>query len=312
MTPLPACMPAFTTTHWTLATPHRGTLTESPLWCEQSQRFVWIDVAEKTAWRLDLAHPDVCERWPLPETPGCIAPSRSGAWVLGLRSGVWVADTWGAALRQVWAYAPNAQGLRLNDGKADKQGNFWVGSYSDLREPTASLVCLRPCDWLPIAHRDGFAASNGLAFSANRAYWANTPAHQVLTWAWNGQGSMGPAQLLCQFSPKPEGWLAQADAQHARYGGRPDGATLDAEGCYWVAMFEGSAVLRLSPKGEVLTRLQAPCLRPTMPALGGPDLTTLLLTSAQGPADSGEPATGGHVWCTTVDVPGVAVSRVDF
>ena len=52
---------------------------------------------------------------------------------------------------------------------------------------------------------------------------------------------------------------AQADGEPlARYGGRPDGAAVDVEGCYWVAMFEGQRLLRLSPAGEMLREVRLP------------------------------------------------------
>jgi sugar lactone lactonase YvrE len=94
--------------------------------------------------------------------------------------------------------------------------------------------------------------------------------------------------VLRTFDPRQEG---------VPYGGRPDGACVDAEGAYWCALYEGARVLRLSPCGEVLAELPVPAERPTMPCLGGPDGRTLFVTCAQGP-----------VLCTRVDVPGLPVA----
>ncbi|HRD85814.1 MAG TPA: SMP-30/gluconolactonase/LRE family protein, partial [Rubrivivax sp.] len=65
------------------------------------------------------------------------------------------------------------------------------------------------------------------------------------------------------------------------YGGRPDGAAVDSEGAYWVAMFEGARLLRLSPGGRVLQAVELPVRCPTMPCFGGPDLRTLFVTTAR-------------------------------
>jgi sugar lactone lactonase YvrE len=53
------------------------------------------------------------------------------------------------------------------------------------------------------------------------------------------------------------------------YGGRPDGAAVDSEGNYWVAMFEGARIAKLSPEGVLLGEIKLPVRCPTMPAFGG-------------------------------------------
>ncbi len=85
-------------------------------------------------------------------------------------------------------------------------------------------------------------------------------------------------RVFRQFEAKPEGWTPESPL---RYEGRPDGATLDAEGHYWVAMFEGGRLLRFSPSGEQLEALATPVQCPTMPCFGGDDLRTLYVTSAR-------------------------------
>jgi sugar lactone lactonase YvrE len=66
-----------------------------------------------------------------------------------------------------------------------------------------------------------------------------------------------------------------------QYAGRPDGAAVDAEGCLWVAMFEGARLLRLAPDGQVVQTVTLPVQCPTMPCFGGPDLRTLYVTTAR-------------------------------
>ena len=94
------------------------------------------------------------------------------------------------------------------------------------------------------------------------------------------------------------------------YGGRPDGAAVDAEGAYWCAMFEGQRLLRLAPDGRLLQALPLPVRCPTMPCFGGPDLRTLYVTSARHnrPADelAAQPL-AGCVLSLRVDVPGLPV-----
>ena len=135
-------------------------------------------------------------------------------------------------------------------------------------------------------------------------YWADTQAHTV--WAFDFEplsGAMTGRRVFAQFAPKPASGLAG-------YGGRPDGAAVDAEGCYWVAMYEGQRVLRLSPDGELLAEVAVPARCPTMPCFGGDDLKTVYVTSAslaRPPEEREEYPNAGCTFAFRVDVPGLPV-----
>ena len=92
------------------------------------------------------------------------------------------------------------------------------------------------------------------------------------------------------------------------YGGRPDGAAMDSEGCYWVAMYEGQRLLRLSPTAQVLADIKLPVRCPTMPCFGDSDLRSIYLTSARHgrPADElAEQPWAGAVLRLRVEVAGL-------
>ena len=151
----------------------------------------------------------------------------------------------------------------------------------------------------------GFAASNGLAFSPDgrTQYRADTKEHRVLASDLDpADGTVSRTRVIAAFPPKP------ADGSLAGYGGRPDGAAVDAEGAYWVAMFEGACVLRLSREGQVLQRVELPVQCPTMVCFGAQDLRTLYITTAREkrPADelTRQPLAGA-VLQLRVDVPGL-------
>jgi sugar lactone lactonase YvrE len=117
-------------------------------------------------------------------------------------------------------------------------------------------------------------------------------------------------RLFHQFPLKPAGWV-WGDAAAPAYGGRPDGAAVDAEGAYWSAQYEGRRLVRLSPAGEVLAVVETPVQCPTMPCFGGEDLKTLFITSARQGRSAAELALYPHsgcIWAMRVDVPGLPVN----
>ncbi|HET9645957.1 MAG TPA: SMP-30/gluconolactonase/LRE family protein, partial [Burkholderiaceae bacterium] len=120
--------------------------------------------------------------------------------------------------------------------------------------------------------------SNGLAWSPDgrTMYWADTRLHCVFAFDVDAQeGTLSRRRVFAQFE---QGHTGQ---DVSSYSGRPDGAAVDVEGCYWVAMYEGGRLLRLSPEGEVLREVKLPVQCPTMPCFGGSDLKTLYITTSR-------------------------------
>ena len=156
----------------------------------------------------------------------------------------------------------------------------------------------------------GATIANGLAWSPDQrqVYWADTLQHTIWVWDWNAaDNTMSGEREFHRFAPKPEGWHSGMDG----YGGRPDGAAVDCEGNYYVAMFEGQQILKLAPDGRILAALETPVVCPTMPCFGGDDLKTLYVTSARYNRPTQELAQmpeSGCVFSTRVGVAGLPVN----
>jgi sugar lactone lactonase YvrE len=277
-------------------------LGESPLWHPDEQVLYWVDIPGHKLNRYDPAGARHDE-WPLASEPGCCAALLGGGLLLAMRDGLWRFDP-GSGQRSLVAeppYDPAAQ--RFNDGKADPQGRFWIGTIDDRRRPDAALYRMARGELKKIAA--GITVSNGLAFSPNgrTLYWADTTAHAVHAFDFDGQdGSLSRRRVFLQFPPRAEGQPLAA------YGGRPDGAAVDTEGAYWVAMFEGQRLLRFAPDGTLLLELPLPVRCPTMPCFGGADLRTLYITTARDKRSPDELAAqplAGCVLQLRVAVPGL-------
>ncbi|MDF1486050.1 SMP-30/gluconolactonase/LRE family protein [Ramlibacter sp. H39-3-26] len=300
---------------WTPVFAQRCALGESPFWHPCEQRLYWVDTPGCMVLRGD-PHSGAVESWGMPSEPGCIAPARNGGLVIALRDGIYRAWTWAGALTQLVRFGHDSTTMRFNDGKCDALGRLWVGTLYEPRDaPKANLYCIdarggaAPRVEVKAQHA---TTANGLAWSPdNRTiYWADTPAHVIHAWDFELESSaMRHHRTFQEFAPKPAGWQPGATGQPA-YGGRPDGAAVDAEGHYYCAMFEGQRLCKFAPDGRLLDAIAVPARCPTMPCFGGADLRTLYLTTAsqrRPEAELEEFPWSGQVLAMRVEVPGLPV-----
>ncbi|MGV0959083.1 MAG: SMP-30/gluconolactonase/LRE family protein [Limnohabitans sp.] len=309
-------MMSSTAADWQPITTVPDGLSESPFWHPQEKRLYWVDIPGRRLARLAIAgqmQPQgEVDHWPMAQEPGCIAPVQGGGLIIALRDGIYLGKTWGGPLQRLAAAPYDTTKLRFNDGKCDAQGRFWVGSMYEPRDKADGvLYCLSGNTLLPMAHQATVA--NGLAWSPDgkTLYWSCTGSHQVRAWDWDAQTqTMTHERLFHQVSPKPAGW-GWDQSSGPIYGGRPDGATADAQGNYYSAMYEGKRIVKLSPQGRVSAVFETPVQCPTMPCFGGDDLKTLFITSSRHGRSEAELAAmpgSGCVWAMRVDVPGLPVN----
>ena len=230
-------------------------------------------------------HGGTLQTWDMPSEPGCIAPARSGGLVIALRHGIFRAHQWGGALTHIATLPYDTTTVRANDGKCDALGRFWVGTVDETKTQRAaalySVDARAPGVPPHITHQFGGALTgNGMGFSPDSAvaYWADTPQHRIYAWDFDlPTNTLRTHREFAQFEPKPAGW----QFSDRNYGGRPDGAAVDVQGNYWVAMYEGARLCQFAPDGRMLAQYAAPSQCPTMPCFGGTDLQTLYLTTVR-------------------------------
>ena len=87
--------------------------------------------------------------------------------------------------------------------------------------------------------------------------------------------------------------------------GIPDGLTLDADGCLWLAVFGTGEVRRYTPAGDLDTVIRLPVDQPTSMAFGGDDLSTLYITTAREDLTPAEVAAQPHSGDIFACTPGV-------
>lgn len=247
-----------------------ATLGEGALWDVQDQALWWVDIPVGGIHRHDPAGADTS--WQIDEAVGCLALREEGGLVLATRSGFHFFDPEQGSGTKAPILDPEADRpeSRFNDGIVDPRGRFWAGTMKDRGErlPVSSFWRLDPDLRVSRGH-SGVSVTNGLAFSPDGGtmYFADTDSSVQTIWRADYDLDTGE-----HGTPEPffeTGELA----------GRPDGGTVDADGCYWMAGVGGWQVVRITPEGAVDRIIDVPVERPSRPMFGGSRLETLYVTS---------------------------------
>jgi sugar lactone lactonase YvrE len=277
----------------------RALLGEGPVWDAAAQALWWVDIRGPAVHRYE-PRTGAARQWPMPEEVGSLALRRDGTLLLALRSGFAFFDPATGAIERVGNPEPDQPDNRLNDGKCDRRGRFWVGSmHVSGRQPTGALYRLDPDRaWHRMA--TGITVPNSLAFAPDdrTLYFADTPSREIAAYAFDAaRGTLGARRV---FATVPEG------------AGYPDGSTVDAEGYLWSAHWDGGRLTRYAPDGRVDRVIELPVSRPTCPAFGGERLDVLYVTTASirlDPAERARQPWAGGLLALDVGVRGLPEPR---
>ncbi|WP_226781579.1 SMP-30/gluconolactonase/LRE family protein [Oceaniglobus trochenteri] len=274
-----------------------ATLGEGAIWSVAEQALWWVDIAGKRLHRHDPARGENAS-WDMGMPAGCLALRANGRVVVALTEGFHEFDPATGHLQFLSGPRPAERGHRFNDGSVDHRGRFLAGTMP-LTGPTPedSSGTLYSFDGTAPARRvmDGFHTINGLAFSPDgrTAYVSDSFPDVRLIWAHD-------------YDPDDGAWSNRRLFFDTRaVAGRPDGAAIDTDGCYWMAGVGGGHLLRLTPEGRIDMDIPMPVARPTRPAFGGPDMRTLYCTSIGAADDPAQPQAGGVFALTVPGVQGV-------
>lgn len=243
-------------------------LGEGPYWRPEDDCLLWVDIPRGLLHmtRVDTGETTSVE---LGEVSAALPALGGGILTAGGRRLTLRAAGPGEGWRgRTVTEAPAADGVRFNDAAVDPAGRVWVGSM-DIGEikPLGTLYRLDSGVRLtPVV--TGVTVSNGLGWSpdGSRMYYADSPTRRIDTFDYDM--ATGEAFRRRAFAD-----LNAAD-------GFPDGLTVDADGCVWVAMFGGGALRRFTPAGRPDAVLKLPVSQPTSCAFGGPALADLYVTTA--------------------------------
>ncbi len=243
-------------------------LGEGPTWLAAERKLVFVDIL---APAIVVADPrdGSFQSHPMPELVSAVVPRRRGGFLAAMQTGIKAVDLASGTVTAVASPEATKPGNRFNDGKCDRRGRFWAGTLAiDTTPGHGSLYRLDP-DGRCTEVEGGFHVSNGLGWSPDDRifYFADSGAGRIYAYDYDiDTGAIAGKRV---FVEAPQG------------AGMPDGLAVDAEGFVWAAHWDGWSVARYDPDGRVDRVINLPVPRPTSCAFGGPDMTTLYVTSAR-------------------------------
>ncbi|WP_216917755.1 SMP-30/gluconolactonase/LRE family protein [Nocardia noduli] len=166
-----------------------------------------------------------------------------------------------------WIHHAPTPGCRGNDAAVAPDISLWVGTMRyDEAEGGRTLTRIAP-DGNSTRVLDDVTVSNGIGWSPDHLemYYIDSPTRRIDVFTFiDGQA----------IERRP--WV---ETHH--HAGFPDGLTVDSDGAVWVAFWDGAAVHRYTPSGELDRVIPLPVARPTACAFGGSTANDLYITSAR-------------------------------
>ncbi|WP_328326189.1 MULTISPECIES: SMP-30/gluconolactonase/LRE family protein [unclassified Streptomyces] len=257
-----------------VAVRERAALGEGPTWDAAAGRLIWVDILSA---RVHTYDPATGRRTVLAteQHVGAAKPRAGGGLVVNLRDGVGLYAPGGAFS---WLVRDPVPGRRANDAAVAPDGALWAGTmpYADGVTGGGTLSRIAPDG--TVSGTLPASVSNGIGWSPDGTlmYYVDTPTRRIDVFDFDGE--------------LPHSRRAFATIEPGA--GFPDGLTVDAEGCVWVALWDGAAVRRYTPAGALDRTVALPVQRPTACAFGGRELHDLYISTARGGLTAPHPLSG--------------------
>ena len=261
---------------WQPVSDQRFKLAEGPFWDDLQQALYWVDIAGFRALRLRQGH---VRHWQFNEPVSAFIPTDQGDALVTLASGVYRLDLDSPTDQpacSLLCVADPVSGNRANEARCDRQGRLWLGSMQNNLDADGGD--------LPLERRSGgiyrIDADARVTALLNGQGIVNT-----LLWAEGDRALLSADSLdgvIYRYPIQADGALGDRTLwapQHER--GVPDGSAMDAQGYVWNARWGGHCLIRFAPDGRVDRIIEVPLSHPTSCVFGGPDMTTLFVTSAR-------------------------------
>lgn len=247
----------------------KNTLGESPTWHKERKSLFWVDILQNQLFEYALQTQNQ-QTWSFEFKITAVAIETYNTVILATQNGIIRFNLETKAIDWLQIIDEIDNSLRLNDGKCDAKGRFWVGSMdNDCKNDIASLYCFVLNQKLQ-KKQDKIIESNGIAWSidSKKMYFIDSMTYNVKSFHFDLTSGNINFEKICIQIPETLGI--------------PDGMTIDKEGMLWIAIWGGFCISRWNPEtGEMLEKIDFPAPNITSCSFCGENADTLFITSAR-------------------------------
>lgn len=250
--------------------PARCVLGEGPVWDDRLSCLWFTDIEAAQLLRLDWPSRELT-RFDLPERLGSLGLTDDPAQlVCAFASGFARYTPATGACEWLCKTEPRYRGIRMNDGRIDRQGRFWSGGMVEDRKlaPPEKASLYRLDGHAATAMRSGIAISNAICFAPDGTalYFTDTLTQVIERYPLDpASGALGEAETFAQLTGNAY----------------PDGADVDAAGRLWNAEWGSGRVTAYNPDGSRFAQIELPVSQVSCVTFGGPECELLFVTSAR-------------------------------
>lgn len=272
-------------------------LGENPLWDASTNSLFFIDAADPAVHRLSGGR---VKRFAMPKPVASIFLSDADRLIVAMRNSFAELNLLDGQLTDVGPVMPPSSEERFNDGRCDAQGRIWISTMDRKVQRGIGSITQVNAQYGSNSFKTGAKLGNGVCFSPDGKwlYFSDTTQRTIFRFPLTELGAVQAGKEL----------FVQLDAAP----GRPDGCSVDAEGCLWSTRVGGGRIDRYAPDGMLLGYLETPVSHPTHCTFGGPGMRTLFVTSSRYPVTSREfdqQQHAGKVLAFEMDVQGLPEAR---
>lgn len=240
-------------------------LGEGPFWHPLREQFFWFDIL---GCRLLSRGEEGPLEWRFDENVSAAGWVDRDTLLVAGETGLYRFDIPSGRSEPLVPLEADNPATRSNDGRADPQGGFWIGTMGKRLERGMGAIYRYYRGRVEKLYPD-ISVPNAICFAPDgrHAYLTDTPTRRILVQELDA-----------------EGWPRGRPEVFADLGAErlnPDGAVVDAEGGVWNAQWGAARVARYRPDGSFDRALAVPGVQASCPAFGGPGLTRLLVTTAR-------------------------------
>lgn len=255
-------------------------IAEGPVWHPDEQCLYWTDIPAGQIYRFDPRNGNYQMVYRGEAVGGLTVQDDGALLLLGARGSVKV---WrdGHVTDIILAEIPEERRTRFNDVIADPEGRIISGTMAE-RDANGEVVRHGHLYRLETSGEarslfGNMGSPNGMGFTQDLLQMYMTDSTVGVQAIFRLDYDVGTGALSNRKM------FHQAPLNGSQ--GRPDGMTVDVEGCIWSARWDGAAVVRIGSDGVERERYALPVSKVTSVTFGGPDYTDLYITTAT----SGDP-----------------------